>query len=220
MSLLSGGTGRLFNTEKQRAQIRRRGTAVVIFPCVPCPCLVRERQYDPNCPTCEGTGRFYPPAQSYPTTLLAVRETSQLTYLEAGTWEAGLIHATLLPEEDLAEGDQVRFVDKKMTFREVLQKDLYERLRFSGGVELLLVTDLLRLYRTPQDYILSLPNTVQWQAGGEAPGFGQQYSVRYHAYADYLVQGDDPRMRISGRQVQSSEVVLRRLDRLTEGTTP
>ena len=210
---LRGRLGRRhFDTQKQIDMIQGHGTMVSVFPCVPCPCLLEEGHYDPNCIACGGNGRLYPPDRHYVTTMALVQESTQLLYLGTGTWGSGIVHASILPDIDLAENDQVRCLDKKTVFREVLQKDVRDTLRFVSGIEIVFIVDRTTTYFPDRDYVLTAPNLITWVPGGHAPLFSQHYSVRYQAYPDYLVSGDDPRWRVEGRRPQSSEVILMRLD--------
>jgi len=42
------------------------------------------------------------------------------------------------------------------------------------------------------------------------------YAVRYAAQPEYLVVNDSPRLRVENRIPQAQEVILQRLDRLSE----
>jgi hypothetical protein len=212
----SGPFGRVhLSLDSQRSFILGHGTQVLVSPVLQCPCLREERQFDPLCPTCQGTGRFYPPGTAYTTTLLLHHESSARTFQETGTWMAGMILATLLPEVRLGERDKVQWVDIKDTFSdEVLTRGLQERVRFSAGVEVLLVADRTQVYRPGVDYVLTPPNTVTWVAGGMAPPLAAQYAIKYAAYPEFLVVNDTPRLRVEHRIAQSQEVILLRLDRL------
>jgi hypothetical protein len=212
-------TGRLgkkhLTLGKQVAMIEGHGTAVVVSPCMQCPCLTAEQQFSPLCPACKGTGRFYPSGISYATTLLLVGEDSRRTFQEPGSWTSGMIRASVLPGVRLAERDKVRLVDITDVFSdEVLFKGVDDQVRFSSGVTVLLIADVTTIYRPMLDYLLMPPNTIAWVAGGKAPAFGTQYAVRYQAYPEYLVVNDAPRLRIEHRIPQSSEVILMRLDKL------
>jgi hypothetical protein len=205
-----------FRRTAQRAFIAGHGTQVLVFPVLQCPCLTEERQFDPLCPTCQGNGRFYPPNLEYTTTLLLHHETSARTFLEPGTWEQGMIRATVLEGVSLCERDLVRWLDIREVFNdEVLTKGLADRVRFRAGVDLLLVADRTQVYRPGVDYVLTPPSTVTWVPGGQAPALASQYSVRYAAYPEFLVVQDSPRLRVEHRLPQSSEVLLLRLDKLT-----
>jgi hypothetical protein len=212
-------TGRLghrrFNLQKQTDMIQRHGVACAVFPCVQCPCLTAEQQFDPLCPACKGTGRFYPPHTQFATTLLLTNETSKRTYEEPGTWTAGTIRASVLPGVRLGERDKVRLVDIRDTFGdEVLTKGIDDEVRFTAGVRLLLVVDRETTYRPGQDYTLTFPNLITWVPGGNAPAFGAQYSCKYEAQPEFLVVNDSPRLRVEHRVPQSQEVLLLRLDKI------
>lgn len=206
-----------FRLQKQADFIAGHGQQCVIFPVLQCPCLTPERQFSPLCPGCHGTGRYYPPGSAYAVRLLLVAEDSQRTFEDPGSWTAGTIRATVPVGVHLCERDKVRLLDIKATYTdEVLTKDIDDTLRFGAGVTLLLVADLSQTYRFQTDYILTAPNTVTWVAGGHSPAFGAQYSVKYEAFPEYLVVNDNPRLRVEHSIPQSSEVVLMRLDRLSE----
>jgi hypothetical protein len=207
-----------FSLERQRAFIEGHGEQVLIYPVLQCPCLLEDRQFNPNCLTCHGTGRFYPPGTAYPTVLLMVREHSRRTYNDPGTWMPGTIQASMLPGVRLCERDKVRRLDITETFAdEVLTRGLDDTVRFSSGVTLDLVADRERLYQPDVDYALSAPGTVAWLTGGQAPAFMQQYSVKYSAHPEYLCTPDAPRSRVEHHVPQSQVVLLTRLDYLTEG---
>lgn len=210
-----GRTRLRLHVPKQDEIIARRGSLVLVFPVLQCPCLLTDRQFDPICPTCQGTGRFYPPGTQYTTTLLLHHESSARTYAEAGTWIDGMIQASVLSTVRLSERDLVRWLDIKDVLNdEVLTRGLDEQLRFSAGVELLVVADRQRTYRPDIDYRLTLPNSVTWVPGGQSPPLAAQYSVKYQAFADYLVVDDSPRLRVEHRTPQSQEVILLRADKL------
>ena len=217
-------TGRLgskhFTLDKQRAMIEGHGTQVIVFPVLQCPCLLDDRQFSPTCATCHGTGRMYPPATAFSTTLLLHQEDSRRTFEDPGTWTSGTIRASVLPGVRLCERDKVRWLDITDTFTdEVLTQGVDDTLRFRAGVVLHLVADRDRVYRPDIDYRLAPPNTVAWLPGGQAPAFLSQYSVKYDALPEYLVVNDTPRLRVEGRVPQSQEVLLCRLDRLDREST-
>jgi hypothetical protein len=216
------GTGLLgrkhFVLDKQRAFIQGHGEQVLVFPVLQCPCLLTDRQFDPNCPACHGTGRFYPPHTAYSTMLLMIRESSRRTFNDPGTWIPGTIQASILPGVRLCDRDKVRRLDITETFSdEVLTRGLDETLRFPAGVTLDLVADRARVYQQGRDYALAPPATVTWVAGGQAPNFMQQYSVKYSASPDYLCTPDNPRSRVEHQIPQSQVVLLTRLDYVMEG---
>src|SRR5262245_61603275 len=217
--MLTGMLGRKHLTlEKQKAFIQGHGEQVLVLPVLQCPCLLDDRQFSPTCPTCKGTGRFSPPGTAYTTMLLMVREASKRIYNEPGTWIPGTIQASILPGVNLCERDKVRRLDITETFTdEVLTRGLDETVRFSSGVVLNLVADRERVYRPEHDYVLTPPGTVRWVAGGQAPAFMQQYSVKYSANPDYLCSPDNPRSRVEHRIPQSQVVTLTRLDYVTDG---
>jgi hypothetical protein len=223
MSLLAGQPrGRLGTThlhpELQTAMIQGHGVQVFVQPVVQCPCLTADRQFDPLCPTCHGTGRFYPSGFAYATTLLLTYEASARRYEEAGTWIPGTIHASVLPGLRLAERDKVVVVDFRDTINdEVLIRGVDDTLRFAYGVSLTLVADRDTIYQAGRDYVLTPPNHVTWVPGGLAPPFLGQYACRYDCQVSYLVVTDSPRLRYEHRQGQSQEVLLMRLDHVAEG---
>src|SRR5215467_5732732 len=202
-----------FSLEAHAAAIQSHGTQVAIFPCLTCPCLTDERHFDPNCQSCHGTGRFYPPGQGKDAMLRVQRESSGLTMQEPGGWLPGVIYATLLPEVRLSKNDLIRFVTIKDVFAdEILTRGLDDSVRFAAGVELDLVADRQTVYRTKSDYVLEPPNTIVWVEGGHAPPFMSQYSVRYQAHPDYLMLDDTPRNRSEDNRQQVGEVKLLRLN--------
>jgi hypothetical protein len=205
-----------FDLSEHTAFILDHGTTAVVIPCVTCPCLTPERHPSPLCPGCKGVGRFSIPGAMYPTTVLVVSESSAQTSQEAGIWMAGPIQVTTLPGIRLGELDKVRLVDIQDTFSEVLVRGLDDVLRFGAGVTLEYVTDLTMRYEPTRDYTLLSPNTIQWTAGGQAPAFGQNYSVRYAAFPEYLVMGNSPRLRVEGHVPQTQVVLLQRLDMLLQ----
>lgn len=206
-----------FRLENHKAFIQGHGEQVLIWPCLQCPCLLEDRQFDPNCFQCKGTGRFYPPGQAYSTTMLLVREASRRTYNDPGTWMPGTIQATMLPGVQLCDRDKVRRLDITETFTdEVLTRGLDETVRFTSGVVLDLVADRERVYQPGTDYALS-GNTVTWMPTGQSPAFMAQYSVKYSAQPDYLVSPDNPRSRVEHHIPQSQVVMLTRLDYVMEG---
>lgn len=206
-----------FHLDVHSAFLQGHGESVLVFPVLQCPCLLADRQFDPNCSTCKGTGRFYPPGMASSTTMLMVSEHSRRTYNDPGTWIPGTIQATMLPGVRLAERDKIRRLDITETFTdEVLTRGLDETLRFMAGVSLEIVADRERVYRAGQDYTLS-GNTISWVAGGQAPAFMGQYSVKYSANPDYLCSPDNPRSRVENHLPQSQVVVLQRLDYVMEG---
>jgi len=122
------------------------------------------------------------------------------------------------PGVQLAERDKVRRVGIKEVFNdETLERGGDETLRFSGGVELLVVADRERIYQSGRDYVLTTPNVVSWVPGGQAPPFMASYSVRYAAHPDYLITPDSPRSRLEHDVAQSQVVTAMRLDYLQEG---
>lgn len=207
-----------FRLAKQRAMIQGHGEHVLVFPVLQCPCLLADRQFNPICPTCHGTGRLYPPGTAYSTTLLLVHEHSSRTYNEPGTWIPGTLQASILPGVRLSERDKVRRVMCRESFvDEVLTRGLDETVRFPAGVQLEVIADRERVYQAGRDYVLQPPNQVQWVAGGQAPAFGSQYSVKYAAHPEYLVTPDQPKSRLEHGTGQSQVVILTRLDYLQEG---
>ena len=216
------GTGLLgtthFHLDRHRAFLQGHGEQVVVFPALQCPCLLADQQFDPNCASCKGTGRFYPPGTAYSTTLLMVREASRRTFNDPGTWIPGTIQASSLPGVRLGDRDKVRRLDITETFSdEVLTRGLDETLRFVSGVALDLVADRDRVYRPGMDYTLGAPGTVTWLPGGQSPPFLAQYSVKYSANPDYLVSPDHPRSRVEYHVPQTQVVLLTRLDYVAEG---
>jgi hypothetical protein len=211
-----GGIGRKhFRLEKQVALIQGHGVVCVIYPCLQCPCLLEDHQFNPNCTTCKGTGRFYPPNASYSTTLLMHQEDSRREYNEPGTWLSGSIRASILPGVRLCERDLVLLMDIRDTYTdEVLIRALDDQVRFTHGVVLEMVADRDTVYRPGIDYVFTPPNTVAWIPGGHAPPYGMQYSVKYSAYPEFLVVNDSPRLRVEHRIPQSQEVLLMRVDKL------
>jgi hypothetical protein len=208
-----------FDPADQAAFIEAHGSQCVVWPVLTCPCLREERQFDPLCHTCHGNGRYYPDGASYATILLLHQETSKRTFQEAGTWTEGTIQASLLPGVRMCERDKVRWVDIKDTFNdELLTRGLQDRVRFTAGVELLVVADRTQVYRPDVDYTLTPPNTVTWLPGGQAPLLARQYSVKYACFPEYLVVNDSPRLRVEHRFSQSQEVVLMRLDKIILNT--
>ena len=206
-----------FRLDRQRALITGHGQLVAVFPVLTCACLLDDRQHDPTCLTCHGTGRHYPAAAVYSTTLLLHQEDSKRTFEEAGTWTHGTIRASVLPDVRLCERDKVQLVDIRDTFAdEVLTRGIDDRVRFSAGVLLELIADRERVYRPGVDYVLTSPNIVTWLPGGDAPAFMAQYSCKYQAYPLFLVVNDTPRLRVEYRIPQAQEIILCRLDRLSE----
>jgi hypothetical protein len=207
-----------FHLDQHRAFLKGHAEQALIFPCLQCSCLLADRQFDPNCTTCHGTGRFYPPGTAYSTTLLMVREASRRTFNEPGTWIPGTIQATMLPEVRLSDRDKVRRLDITETFSdEVLTRGVDDTVRFVSGVVLDVVADRERLYRPGIDYTLGSGGTVTWLAGGQSPSFLAQYSVKYSAFPEYLVTPDNPRSRVEFHVPQTQVVLLTRLDYVTEG---
>jgi Domain of unknown function (DUF4815) len=207
--------------DKQVAMIEGHGQQVVVFPVLQCPCLREERQFNPLCPACRGAGTLYPTVLAYATRMLLHRESSARDYLEPGTWYPGTIRASILPGILLAERDKVRMLAIRATYNdEVLVRGLDDRLRFSAGVVLRAVSDLTTVYTQGLDYRLDPPQTIAWLAGGQGPALGAQYSVRYEAYVEYLVSADLPRLRVEHDVPQSQEVVLMRLDVLSDEPAP
>lgn len=206
-----------FHLDRHTAFIRGHGEQVLVMPCLQCPCLLPDRQFDPNCPVCHGVGRYYPPGTAYSTTMLLVRDQSERAMESPGSWIPGTIQATLLPGVVLADRDKVRRLAVKTTFTdEILLRGDDETLRFSVGVELHIVADRTRVYRAGIDYVLMPPNSISWLPGGQAPPFMSQYSVRYQAHPDYLVSPDHPRERAEHAVPFSQVVLLHRLDMLGE----
>ena len=206
-----------FSLDKQRALIQGHGQLVAVFPVLTCACLLDDRQHDPTCPTCHGTGRYYPAVAVYSTTLLLHQEDSRRTFEEPGTWTHGFIRASVLPGVRLCERDRVQLLDIRDSFAdEVLTRGLDDTVRFTAGVLLLLVADREHVYKQDVDYVLTPPATITWRPTGTQPAFGAQYSVRYEAYPLFLVVNDTPRLRVEHRIPQAQEVVLCRLDRLSE----
>jgi hypothetical protein len=207
-----------FHLDVHRAFMKSHGEAVLVFPVLQCPCLLADRQFDPNCSTCKGTGRFYPPGRAYSTTLLLVRETSRRTFNDPGTWMPGTIQASILPDVHLCDRDKVRRLDVTETFSdEVLTRGLDDTLRYPAGVTLDLVADREQVYRPGLDYGPASAGTIPWLPGGLAPPFLGQYSVKYSANPDYLVTPDNPRSRAEARIPGTQVVLLTRLDYVTEG---
>lgn len=218
----SGGFGAThFSLPHQRAFILGHGTRCLVYAVLQCPCVGDEGQFSPLCSACQGTGRFYPPGQAYATTMLLHRESSLRAYLEPGTWTDGMVRATILVETHLCERDRVESIEIKDVFTdEVLVKGLDDQVRFTRGVELLLVADRAQIYRLGIDYVLTPPNLVTWLPGGQSPAFGAKYAVKYKAFPEYLVVNDSPRLRIEHGVPQSQEVILLRLDKVTKDLAP
>jgi hypothetical protein len=216
--LQTGRLGRVhFRLEKQVTHIQSHGQQCSVWPVLQCPCLLDDKQFSPICPTCHGTGRYYPPVAQYSTMLLLSQETSQRTFNDPGTWTSGTMQASVLPGVRLCERDKVQLLDIRDSFTdEVLTRGLDDTTRFDAGVVLEVVADHDRTYRPGFDYVLTAPNVVEWLAGGQMPAFGAQYSVKYSAFPVYLVVNDSPRLRVEHRIPQAQEVVLCRLDRLSE----
>jgi hypothetical protein len=214
-------TGRLgtmhFRLEKQVTFIQGHGQQVLVWPVLQCPCLLDDKQFNPVCPVCHGTGRFYPPDAAYSTTLLLAQEDSERTYLEAGTWTHGIIRATVLPDVRLYERDKIRLLDVKDNFNdEVLTRGIDDTVRFTAGVSLSVVADRDRVYRSGIDYVLEPPSTIAWLPDGQSPAFMGQYACRYEAFPEFLVVNDSPRLRVEYHVPQAQEVVLMRLDKISE----
>jgi hypothetical protein len=149
--------------------------------------------------------------------LLLAQETSHRAYNDPGTWTDGHIHASILPGISLCERDKVQLLDIRETFSdEVLVRGMDDSMRFDAGVILNVVADLTRTYTPGLDYVLQPPNVVSWLPGGQAPAFGDQYSVKYSAFPLYLVVNDSPRLRVEHGTPQAQEVFMVRLDRLSE----
>jgi len=209
--------GKHFSLVRQKTFIESHGTQVIVWPVLQCPCLLDDRQFNPVCPACHGTGRYYPPSQQYPTILLMHQEDSRRTFEDPGSWIAGSIRASVLPGVQLCERDRLQMLDIKDVYNdEVLTMGLDDTVRFRGGVALLLVADRERIYRPGLDYLLTPPDTVTWQPQGQQPAFGQQYAVKYEAYPEFLVVNDSPRLRVEHRIPQAQEVVLLRLDKVSD----
>jgi hypothetical protein len=204
-----------FSHVREEAFIRGHGQHVAVFPCLNCPCLLEEEQFDPLCPTCHGTGRFYPPGLSFGTVMLLTDESSKRVFLDPGSWIPGSILATVLREVIVADRDKVRLLDVRDTVNdEVLIRGLDDEVRHDAGVVLELVADRDRIYRAGTDYVLIPPNVVSWLPGGYVPAVGEQYSVRYSFLPEFLVVGDTPRLRVEHSVKQASEVMLLRLDKV------
>jgi hypothetical protein len=149
--------------------------------------------------------------------LLLSQETSTRTFNDPGTWTSGTIQASVLPGVRLCERDKVQLLDIRDSFTdEVLTRGLDDTTRFDAGVVLEVVADRDRTYTPGRDYVLTAPNVVEWLPGGQMPAFGEQYSCKYSAFPTYLVVQDSPRLRVEHRTPQAQEVVLCRLDRLSE----
>lgn len=144
----SGKLGqRHFTLAKHTAFIAGHGAQCVVVPTLTCPCLTVERQFDPLCTACRGTGRFPQDAAQYVTTLLLTSEDSRKGYHEPGSWVEGTIQATTLPDVRLGDRDLVRLVDLTDTFSdEVLQRGVRDTVRFRAGVVLRRVADLTQAY--------------------------------------------------------------------------
>ena len=216
--LSTGRLGRVhFRLEKQVVHIQSHGQQVLVQPVLQCPCLLDDSQFNPVCLSCHGTGRYYPPGAQYSTMLLLAHEDSHRTFNDPGTWVSGSIQATVLPGLRLSERDKVTVLDIRDTFNdEVLTRGLDETTRFEQGVRVVRVTDLTRTYTPGQDYVLTPPNLIEWLPGGQAPAFGDQYSIKYSAFPLYLVVNDSPRLRVEHRTPQAQVVIMLRLDKLSE----
>lgn len=205
-----------FHTPRQDAFIRSHGEQVMVWSALNCPCVTAERQFDPLCGSCHGTGRFYP-APPYATWLLLVLEMSERALLETGGWRPGTIQASTLSTDRLSDRDVVRRVDVLETFNdEVLTHGMDEQLLMRAGITLQLIADRERIYRAGLDYSLTPPNTITWLPTGTAPPFMGQYSVRYVAHPEYLVSPDNPRERYEHRRGQSQVVILHLLEKSTD----
>jgi hypothetical protein len=206
-----------FSHAREEAFIKGHGQNVAVFPCLNCPCLLDEEQFDPLCPVCHGTGRFYPPGLAFGTVMLLTDESSKRTFLEPGSWIPGTLQATVLREITIADRDKVQLLDiHDVVGDEILIRGLDEELRHTAGVALQIVADRTQVYRPGVDYALLPPNVVHWLPGGLMPGLGEQYSVRYAFSPEYLVSPDSPRLRVEHSIIQASEVILLRLDKASK----
>jgi Domain of unknown function (DUF4815) len=203
-----------FSHAREEAFILGHGQNVVVFPCLNCPCLLEAEQFDPLCPVCHGTGRFYPPGLAFGTVMLLTDESSKRTFLDPGTWIPGTMQASVLRGITIADRDKVQLIDVRDTVNdEVLLRGIDDEVRNTAGVILDVVATRTQVYRQGTDYMLTPPNVVSWLPGGQMPPVGEQYSVRYSFYPEFLVSPDSPRLRVEHSVVQASEVILMRLDK-------
>jgi hypothetical protein len=207
---------RHFILEKHVAFIQSHGANVWVSPHLNCPCLLDSGQPTPLCPSCDGSGRLYPPSLAYASVMLLTQDSPIHSLQETGFWTAGTIRATLLPGIELAYQDYVRQVDVKTTFAdELLTKGIDDTLSFRYGVEVFVVADRTRIYRPGVDYTFSAPQSIAWVPGGQAPALGERYSVRYRAYPEYLISPETPGLRIEARRAMSRVVTLQLLEKLS-----
>jgi hypothetical protein len=209
---------RHFTLPRHAAFIQSHGAAVWVSPHLNCPCLMDSGQPAPLCQSCDGSGLLYPPSLAKSSVMLLTQDSPMHTLQETGFWTAGTIRATILPGIELAYQDYVRQVDVKTTFAdELLMRGVDDTLSFRYGVEVLVVADRDRVYRPGADYTFVSPQTIAWVPGGQAPAFGERYSVRYRAFPEYLVSPQTPGLRIEARRAMSRVVTLQLLEKLSAG---
>jgi hypothetical protein len=208
------GHGRHFSLAKQQALIASHGVNVLVIPTLACPCVTTEGQYNPNDTHCRGTGRWPQEALQYALTLALIEDTGKRAYHEPGSWWEGSILCLAPPDVDVVANDLVRMTEVQDTFNDdVLQRGVRDTVRFISGVTIERVADFTGTYRAGQDYTLAPPNRIAWLPG-RGPAAQARYSVKYTAFAEYLVFLDSPRLRVEGHREQSTELRLMRLDKL------
>lgn len=188
--------------------LARFGLATKVRRAVACPCADPEsRRGDPNCTRCAGWGWQYPPELAVEN--LSVQWVGQQSSEEnrrEGRVQPGDYTVTWPSTQPLGEGDIFVHPNEEGVTDEFLVRGhvdpavgTLERLRFRGVTAVEDLRDADRRYAADQDWQFGADGrSVEWMAGGLAPGDGVLYTVRYRYRAEYVIAGGLPKVRHDG----------------------
>lgn len=202
---------------------RTGGVDIELYPSQLCPCFDPSRgkpKYD--CDLCEFLGYIY----DEPINTKALISNRSLTtdFREPGNVVTGQASAVFLTGIYVGSFYKIRVRGEKIVVNNELMirgekfvnGSSRERVRFQEILSVDQLRTLTRIYVQGRDFTISADKrTIVWNEGAPQPANGEQYSVRYKTFAEYLIMHYEPIVRALMKDNESNiHVQLQRLEAL------